>query len=68
MVDVKGVDQAIKYVKENGMYRATVDVYPEKVGANSVQIILDWAAGKEIEKLVYCEFKAVDYDTAMKDY
>ena len=63
-----GVNQAIKYVKENGMYRATVDVHPEKVGATSVNMLIDWAAGKDIPNIAYSEFKAVDYDTAMKEY
>ncbi len=63
-----GVNQAIKYVKENGMYRATVDVYPEQVGRDALNLLIDWAAGKTIEKTIYCPFAPVDYETAMSDY
>ena len=63
-----GVNQGIKSVKENGMYRATVDVLPKQVGIDAMTMLLDWAAGKTIEKTVYCKFTAVDYDTAIKSY
>jgi ribose transport system substrate-binding protein len=62
------VEQAIKYVKEGGMYRGTVDLKPKQIGVESAQLLLDWAAGKKIEGISYSNFRMVDYETAMKDY
>jgi ribose transport system substrate-binding protein len=59
-----GMNQAIAYMKEGGMYRGTIDVLPGKNCEIAMQFLVDLAAGKEVNKNITMELIPVDQEKA----
>ena len=68
VIGADGTDQGIKYVKEGGMYRGTIDIQTPLIGEQCYQIIKDIKAGKTVEKTQFISIKPVTYDVAIADY
>lgn len=68
VIGADGTEQGIKYVKEGGMYRGTIDIQTPKIGEQCYQIIKDIKAGKTVEQTQYISIKPVTYDVATAEY
>ena len=64
VIGADGTAKGIELTAEGGMYRGTVDLQNDKLGEQAYNIVMDLAAGKDVETPQYLNVKPVDYEAA----
>jgi hypothetical protein len=55
-------------IKEGSPYKGTVDLKNVQIGRDSIQLVIDWAAGEQLPEKFFLSFEPVTYETAMAKY
>ncbi len=54
--------EAVKHIKEGGMYKATVDITPYKVGQNTIDLAVNVIKNGPIKGLIKFDMSAITQD------